>query len=68
MKLRLLGGPMNGALYVLSRDRPEPSTNRKPDGLWFDGQDGNGSEVRPPTIWAERWAVISLKYGYSNAN
>lgn len=42
------GGPMRGAAYVLSRDTSVPeerSTNRKPDGFWFDGRD-KGCDVR----------------------
>lgn len=40
---------MDGAVYVLSRntsDSSERSTNRKPDGLWFDGQDKHGRNVQ----------------------
>jgi hypothetical protein len=40
---------MDGAVYVLSRDTAkftERSTNRKPDGLWFDGKDEHGRNVQ----------------------
>jgi hypothetical protein len=39
---------MDGACYVLSRQTSDPaerSTNRKPDGLWFDGHDEHGRVV-----------------------
>lgn len=34
MILKLVDGPMDGAVYPLSRDRQH--TTRKPDGVWFD--------------------------------
>ena len=49
MILKCLDGPMDGAVYVLSRNTSDPaerSTNRKPDGLWFDGQDEHGRNVQ----------------------
>ena len=49
MILKCEGGPMDGAKYVLSRntsDETERSTNRKPDGLWFDSQDEHGRFVQ----------------------
>lgn len=42
MILKCLDGPMDGAVYVLTKETSEPegrSTNRKPDGLWFNGYD-----------------------------
>lgn len=44
MKIRLFDGPMDGAVYALDNERP--STNRKPDGLWFDRIDDKGRHVR----------------------
>lgn len=49
MILKCIDGPMDGAVYALSRDTSDPtqrSTNRKPDGLWFDGQDEHGRNVQ----------------------
>lgn len=49
MILKCIDGPMDGAVYVLSKDTADPenrSTNRKPDGLWFDGQDEHGRNVQ----------------------
>ena len=49
--MKLVGGPMDGAVYALSRDTQDPgqrSTNRKPDGLWFDGIDEHGRNVQHP--------------------
>lgn len=49
MLLKCIGGPMDGAVYALSRNTSDPaerSTNRKPDGLWFDGQDEHGRNVQ----------------------
>jgi len=49
MILKCLDGPMDGAHYVLSRKTEDPeerSTNRKPDGLWFDSQDKHGRNVQ----------------------
>lgn len=43
MKLQCVGGPMNGAIYVISKDHL--STNRKPDGLWFDATN-EGRNIR----------------------
>lgn len=37
MKIKLTGGPMDGAVYALSLS--EPSTTRKPDGISFDSQE-----------------------------
>lgn len=44
MLFYLTDGPMAGAHYNLSRDNP--STTRKPDGLWFDGNDTDGRLVK----------------------
>lgn len=44
MFFQCVGGPMDGAVYHLDKD--EPNTNRKPDGLWFDGQDDTGRFVK----------------------
>lgn len=49
MILKCFDGPMDGAVYVLSRNTSDPgerSTNRKPDGLWFDGKDEHGRNVQ----------------------
>lgn len=49
MILKCFDGPMDGAIYVLSKLTAEPSersTNRKPDGLWFDAQDEHGRNVQ----------------------
>ena len=49
MILKLVDGPMDGAHYVLSKRTEFPeerSTNRKPDGLWFDGKDEHGRNVQ----------------------
>lgn len=49
MILKCIGGPMDGAVYALSRetaDVKQRSTTRKPDGLWFDGQDEHGRAVQ----------------------
>ena len=49
MIIKCFDGPMDGAIYVLSRDTANPenrSTNRKPDGLWFDGKDEHGRNVQ----------------------
>lgn len=49
MILKCIDGPMDGATYVLSRNTGDPterSTNRKPDGVWFDGQDEHGRNVQ----------------------
>lgn len=49
MILKCFDGPMDGAVYALSRETSDPSnrsTNRKPDGLWFDGQDEHGRNVQ----------------------
>lgn len=42
MILKCLDGPMDGVVYVLSKNTAEPSersTNRKPDGLWFSAEE-----------------------------
>lgn len=39
MILKCFDGPMDGAIYHLSRQPDEPNTNRKPDGLWFNAQE-----------------------------
>lgn len=49
MILKCFEGPMDGAIYVLSReteDHENRSTNRKPDGLWFDGKDEHGRNIQ----------------------
>ena len=46
MMFKLVGGPMDGAVYCLSRESDQPSTTRKPDGLWFDGKDDCGHDVQ----------------------
>jgi hypothetical protein len=46
MYLKLTGGPMDGAEYALSKLRDEPSTNRKPDGVWFDAIDDQGRNIK----------------------
>ena len=49
MELKLIGGPMDGGRYVLAKETGavgNRSTNRKPDGLWFDGQDEHGRNVQ----------------------
>ena len=49
MILKCVDGPMDGAVYALSRRTHEPenrSTNRKPDGLWFDAKDEHGRNVQ----------------------
>ena len=49
MILKCLDGPMDGAVYVLSKKTEQPeerSTNRKPDGLWFDAKDEHGRNVQ----------------------
>jgi hypothetical protein len=49
MILKCIDGPMDGAVYVLSRlpsDPAERSTNSKPDGLWFGGEDEHGRNVQ----------------------
>lgn len=49
MILKCLDGPMDGAVYALSRETSDPqqrSTNRKPDGLWFDGYDDIGQSCK----------------------
>lgn len=35
---------MDGAMYTISKNKP--STNRKPDGLWFDGTDEQGRNLQ----------------------
>ena len=44
MKLQCVGGPMDGAVYAISKNKP--STNRKPDGLWFNATDEHGRNVQ----------------------
>lgn len=49
MILKCVGGPLDGAVYVLSQETIDPakrSTTRKPDGLWFDGTDEHGRNVQ----------------------
>lgn len=75
MILNCIDGPMDGAVYVLSRDTSDPaerSTNRKPDGLWFDGQDESGRNVRHSYEFDRnsehgRHLVLAYKYNGSVA-
>ena len=46
MILKCIDGPMDGATYNLSKLPSEPSTNRKPDGFWFDEKDEHGRNVQ----------------------
>jgi len=49
MILKCVDGPMDGAVYVMSKNTSDPderSTNRKPDGLWFDGEDEHGRNIQ----------------------
>lgn len=41
MILKCVGGHMDGAVFVLSRN-----TTIHPDGLWFNGQDEHGRTVQ----------------------
>ena len=67
MKLILIDGPMDGAEYVLSRLQDEPSTNRKPDGLWFDAFDDSGRTIKHEYAFDrlnERGTHVALAYKY----
>lgn len=71
MILKCVLGPMNGAIYVLSKNTSDPaeqSTNRKPDGLWFDGQDKYGQNVRYQYVFdalSEHGSHVTLAYKYN---
>lgn len=71
MILKCFDGPMDGAVYVLSRNTGDPkerSTNRKPDGLWFDGMDEHGRDVQHQYAFdrnAEQGDHVTLCYRYS---
>ncbi len=73
MILKCVEGPMDGAVYVLSRNTSEPeerSTNRKPDGLWFDGQDEHGRNVQYQYKFdrnSEHGTHLALAYKYDGA-
>lgn len=73
MMLKCVDGPMNGAVYVLSRNTMNPaerSTNRKPDGLWFDGQDEYGRNVRYQYVFdknSDHGTHLALAYKYEGA-
>jgi hypothetical protein len=67
MILKLTGGPMDGAQYPLSKKNDEPSTNRKPDGLWFQAQDENGRWVKEEYEFSrtgEKGDHVTLEYIY----
>ena len=70
MVLKCIEGPMDGAVYVLSRNTSEPgerSTSRKPDGLWFDGQDEHGRHVQHQYKFdrnSEHGTHLALAYKY----
>ena len=71
MILKCLDGPMDGAVYVLSRETSDPqqrSTNRKPDGLWFDGKDEFDRNVQHQYAYdrlAEGGDHVTLCYRYT---
>lgn len=44
MILKCFDGPLDGAIYTL--EKSGENTNRKPDGLWFNGQDEHGRWVQ----------------------
>lgn len=73
MILKCVEGPMDGAVYVLSRNTSEPeerSTNRKPDGLWFDGQDEHGRNVQHQYKFdrnSDHETHLALAYKYDGA-
>lgn len=46
MKLQCVGGPMDGAVYLLSASDVNRTVSRKPDGLWFNTQDEHGRNVQ----------------------
>ena len=46
MKLQCVGGPMDGAVYLLSASDANRNASRKPDGLWFSTQDEHGRNVQ----------------------
>lgn len=70
MILKCNDGPMTGAVYVLSRNTSDPgerSTNRKPDGMWFEGQDETGNWVKHHYEFdrnSENGTHLSLDYKY----
>lgn len=46
MKLQCVGGPMDGAEYLLSANDANRNAGRKPDGLWFNTQDEHRRNVQ----------------------
>ena len=70
MILKCVGGPMDGAVYVLSKNTEIPeerSTNRKPDGLWFDSADERGRNVQQQYVFdrlSEQGNHMTLCYRY----
>ena len=71
MILKCIDGPMGGAVYVLSKNTSDPaerSTTRKPDGLWFDGQDEQGRWVQHQYVFdknSECGTHLALAYKYA---
>lgn len=64
MILKCLDGPMDGAVYALSRetsDSQQRSTNRKPDGLWFDGKDAHGRNVQHQYAGGNAMPLVDCK-------
>jgi hypothetical protein len=67
MYLKLTDGPMDGAEYALSKLREEPSTNRKPDGVWFDAIDDQGRNIKHEYKFdrtGEKGNHVTLEYRY----
>lgn len=71
MILKCLDGPMNGAVYVLSQKTEQPeerSTNRKPDGLWFDAKDEHDRNVQHQYMYdhlGEAGDHVTMCYRYT---
>lgn len=71
MILKCLDGPMDGAVYVLSRNTEqaeERSTNRKPDGMWFDAKDEFGRNVQHQYAYdrlADEGSHVTICYRYT---
>ena len=66
MILKCLDGPMDGAVYRLAQT--PISTTRKPDGLWFDGQDEHGRNVQHQYAFdrlAEGGDHVTMCYRYT---
>jgi len=65
---------MDGATYVLSKRTKEPeerSTNRKPDGLWFDAFDEGGRSVQYQYAYdrlAEEGDHVTMCYRYTESH